>query len=190
MSLLADRLPVATSTTNRPEPPPELPAVEAAQQFYLYGSSGAVWAQFKWVPAGRVYYFPPETRRIEPLLDWVRQELSRLMTLQPGWDGHRAKPITEHALYGTGWVLSALLNQDSVAPQFFPLPDGGIQIEWFADDEIEIEIDGSGQGHVLAAAANGDTIAEGTFDPQAPGELIADVAKFLEELSARVKAER
>jgi hypothetical protein len=120
----------------------------------------------------------------------VAEEVARLRQLRHGWDGYRAKPVTEKALYSLGRVLAAVLKSDSAPPQLAPLTDGGIQIEWLADDDIELEIRGTGEVNVLASAASGETIAEGTMDPDQPGDLAAKVASFLQVLSARVAAGR
>jgi hypothetical protein len=192
MTVLDDRRPVASGMTNKPEPPPELPAVDAAREFYLYGS-GAVgtvlWHGHRAV-GGLVYYSELEPDRLGRLIDWVARELTRLRELRPGWDGHRARSITEEAVNGTVRVLADVLDEESEPPQFFPLPDGGIQVEWYADDDIEVEIDATGEAHALVTAANGDTLVEGTFDPHEASDVVASVASFLKALSTRVAAER
>jgi len=59
----------------------------------------------------------------------------------------RGKPVTREAVYATARVLANLLDRHSQIPQFFPLPDGGIQVEWYADNQIEIDVDGSGEAY-------------------------------------------
>jgi hypothetical protein len=192
MTALDDRRPVASGLTNMPKPPPELPAVDSARQFYLHGSRAAgtvVWHGHR-AAAGLVYYSAPEPDRLARLINWVARELTRMRELQPGWDGHRAVPITEEAVNGTVRALADVLDEDSEPPQFFPLPDGGIQVEWYADDDIEVEIDGKGEAHALVTAANGDIIVEGTFDPHEASDVVVGVARFLKTFSARVAAER
>jgi hypothetical protein len=145
-----------------------------------------------WVVDASFAYAEPEPvpDRLAALLNSVARELVRLRELRPGWDGRQAQPITPRALYTTVRVLAAVLDELSEPPQFFPLPDGGIQIEWYADDEIEIHVDADGKAYVLATTASGDTLVEGPFDPQAPGQIVPDVAKYLKEFSARVVEER
>ena len=205
MTLLVDRQPAASGATRQPEPPPELPDVEDAKQFYLYGqgtylctlTSTTPWTvSTDWWVSHAVrfhhsyYLHQPVSQRLDRLGQTLAQELARLRSLREGWDGRRARPITLEALYGTILALAALLDEESVAPQFFPLPDGGVQFEWYAEDQIEIEVDRTGEAHVLATAANGDVLAEGVFDPQPPSELAATVAQLVKNLSARVGAER
>ncbi len=85
MTILDDRKPVASGTTRKPKPPPQLPTVEAAQQFYLYGAgavSTGLWHVYS--IAGPARYGEPGPRRLASLLDWVSQDLNRLLALRPG----------------------------------------------------------------------------------------------------------
>lgn len=193
MTILDDQRTVASGTTSKAEPPPQLPTVDAARQYYLYGASGVatgggwVFQYATYASAYSVHSKEPDRRAT--LVEWAAQELTRLRKLSRGWDGDRANPITQEALYGAVWVLSALLDEHSRRPQIFPLPDGGIQVEWYAEgDEIEVEIDRTGEAHVLAESAEGTTLAEGTFDPQSPGEMVSLVAKIVRDFSDRVSA--
>lgn len=194
MTILADRRPVASGTTTQPEPPPELPNVDDAQQFYLRGSyvrSTAVrpWASQS-VTTGHVYYVERGSGGLGWLLDRLETELSRLSQLRPRWDGHRARPITREAVYGMATVLARLLDLQSEVPQFFPLPGGGIQVVWVADNEIEIEVDAAGEAQVLATDANGDVLAEGILDSESSSELVSTVVNLLKDLSAQVARAR
>lgn len=205
MTILVDRQSAASGTTRHPEPPPELPGVDDAKQFYLsgqglssfvaagttYWSVGTGWGLTTdiWIPHFS-YSHHRMSRRLDSLGETLVWELKRLRKLPEGWDGRRARPITPEALYGTILALAALMDEESVPPQFFPLHDGGIQFEWYADDQIEIEVNREGEAHVLATNANGDTLAEGAFDPQPPSELTATVAQLVKNLSVRVVAER
>lgn len=191
MTILDDERTVASGTTCKAAPPPQLPAVDAAREFYLYGAHGM--ATRKWVFQGSsypsVYFCVQAPSQRAGLVEWAVQELTRLRQLPKAWDGHRARPITQEALYGAAWVLSTVLNEHSRRPQVFPLPDGGIQIEWYADgEEIEIEIDSAGEAHVLAESAKGDTLAEGSFDPQSPNVTITVITKIVADFSDRVSA--
>jgi hypothetical protein len=138
-----------------------------------------------------VYYgFQPVSSNVDQLAHSLTKELVRLRALRQGWDGRNAKPITPEAIYGTILVLNALLDGNSEPPQFFPLSEGGIQVEWCGHDEVEIAIDGSGEAHVLATAENGDVIAEGILDPIGPSDLVATTAAIVKNLSASIAAER
>jgi len=194
MTVLADRQPVASGAITQPEPPPDLPNVDDAQQFYLSGTYAGSTAAGSWffqtVTPGPVYYVEPGPGGLAWVLVKVAEELSRLRQLRPRWDGHRARPITREAIDAAARVLARLLDAQSEVPQFFPLPGGGIQVEWLADDQIEIEIDGAGEAHVLATSASGNVLAEGILDPQGPSDLVATVAGLVKNLSAEVAAGR
>jgi hypothetical protein len=192
MTILADRQPTPLGTTRQHDPPPELPDVDDAKQFYLYGrgTTGFSWVQHTSRLQQGYYAAPPLPEGLGRLARTLVENLTPLRALRDGWDGRRAKAVTLEALYGTILVLATVLDEDSELPQFFPLPSGGIQFEWYAEDQIEIEVNRAGEAHVLATAANGDVLAEGVFDPQPPSELAGIVAQLVKNLSARVAAER
>jgi hypothetical protein len=194
MTILADRQPIASGATTQPAPPPELPDVDDAQQFYLSGSYTGFTRVSSWA-CGTIsrpmYYVEHGTGGFAWVLRGIVEELSRLSQLCPRWDGYRAQPITREAIYAAVQVLPYLLDQTSEPPQFFPLPSGGIQVEWLSgSQQIEIEIDQAGEAYVVATAADGDVIAEGVLDSQGPSELVTTVAGLVKNLSAEVAAER
>lgn len=192
MTLVDDRRPKASGTTTEQAPPLELPDVYDAQQFYLLeaGAQQSAWSYHHLVPRP-VCYIEPRSGGLGRLVAKLSGELTRLGQLHPGWDGRQAKPITQQAAYAAvGVVLTLMLDGQSEFPQFFPLPDGGIQVEWYADDQVEIAIDGRGEAHVLATAANGDVVAEGIFDPRVPSELAATTTALVKRVSAQFATER
>lgn len=194
MAVLEYRGPVAPGAISQPTPRPALPNVDDAQQFYLSGpyagTTSSAFGYFQNVVVGQVCYVESEQGGLALLLDKVTGELGRLLQLRPGWDGHRARQITHEAVFATARVLARVLDRHSEIPQFFPLADGGIQVEWYADEQIEIEIDGAGDAHVLATAANGEVVAEGSFDPQGSSDLVSSIAAMVRSLSAHVAVER
>lgn len=112
--------------------------------------------------------------------------LKPLLALGPGWDGYRARPVTAEAADGVHAVIIALMRREFAPPQYFPLPDGGIQAEWHAGDEITIEVDGTGSAYVLAVKATGEMVADAEFDPASGGETGAAVRDLLAVISRRV----
>jgi hypothetical protein len=75
-------------------------------------------------------------------------------------------------------------------PQFFPLPNGGLQLEWHAGGEdIEIEVDPSGTAFVLATNATGEVLLEGDLDSTGSDSYTA-LVNALVELSERVATAR
>lgn len=190
MTVLVDRHPMASGATSEPTPAPELPDIDDAQQYYLAGSNQGIAVGPVYVMGAPVYIEPPPGG-LALVLRKVVDELSRLGDLQSGWDGRRARRVTREAIYATAAILGRLLDRHSEAPQFFPLPGGGIQVMWCADEiEIEIEIDSSGEAQIIAEAASGEVIVEGIIDSQESPDLIRVAAGLVRRASGHVAAER
>jgi hypothetical protein len=86
-------------------------------------------------------------------------------------------------------LLGVLTGPTSAPPQLFPLSDGGIELGWrAAGDELEIEVESTGNTHVLAVTAQDETIAEGPLDPLHFDEQMANTRAFLDRLSRQVSA--
>jgi hypothetical protein len=192
MTLVDDRRPVASGTTSPTDPPPVLPNVDEARRFYVAGRYVPHVSSFHPATPGTVYYVETGFGGLGERLDLVAAELTQMLQLRPGWDGRHAGPVTQAAVYTAGLVLLRLLAESQEVPQLFPLPSGGLQAEWYADDElgIEIEIDAAGEAYLLATAADGEVLAEGTLDAQAPSELASTAARLLGEFSGNVAARR
>lgn len=122
-----------------------------------------------------------------PWVDIAEVQLKELLALRRGWDGRWAAPVTVEAVETVIGVLEALMTETSLPPQFFPLADGGIQLEWHAGgDDIEVEVDGAGEAHVLAIDSTEQTVADGILTPD-HRDRIDDVARFLGQISDRVR---
>jgi hypothetical protein len=193
MSAVADRLPTSPGLTSPLDPPPDLPSAEAAREFYLYGTDAIAPVAWSYAPRNEAWIaggVSQKRDRLTSLLNLVAAELRRIQRLRPGWDSHHAVPVTQAAVYGAASLLGRVLDATSEPPQIFPLADGGIQVEWYAGDEIDIEIDSGGTAHVLATSSAGPILIEGSFDPQTPSQIISDLTKYVRELSAWVAEER
>lgn len=191
MSKVADRPPATSPGTTSPsDPPPNLPSADAAREFYVYGMSAASagwWHQ----PIGWTFSQTPEPTRFNALISLLAQQLTRLRLLRAGWDGESARPVTDEAIYGAGWLLDRILDTESEPPQIFPLTDGGVQIEWYAaGDEIDIDVDSRGMVHVLATKSSGEVVIEGSADPHQPSQLLGDLSKHVRSFSEWVAQER
>src|SRR2546430_13778040 len=55
---------------------------------------------------------------------YVEHELNRLLSLEAGWNGYRSRRVTHEAVIAAVNALSQLIDEQSLPPQFFPLPDG------------------------------------------------------------------
>jgi hypothetical protein len=178
MSALADR-PVASGLTLRPLPAPQLGSVAAAEQFFIDSPDTG---------ARRLTIEVPGTERwLRPwFVEYVEAGLNGLLALPDGWDGRRGRAITIPAAQFTVQVLAVLMNDASAPPQFFPLPDGGIQAEWHVGgNHIEVEIDGNGEAHVLAQTSDGAYVTNGVVTQDDP-DVLTSARELLQVLSARL----
>lgn len=120
-------------------------------------------------------------------VELTERELNRLIALGEGWDGGRGRSTTKQALIATIQVLARLLDEESAAPQFFPLPDGGVQLEWLvAGNSVVIEIDARGEAYVLATTEKDSVVVEGVYGPE-DLDLARHLQKFLNALSRLVR---
>lgn len=116
--------------------------------------------------------------------------LNSLLDLRDGWDGHRAHAVTIPATEATVRVLASLMDETSAPPQLFPLPDGGLQIEWHVGgNSIEVEIDAGGEPCVLARTHDGATVADGVIALGEPDAQLLATRGFLRALSTRLEHE-
>lgn len=147
-------------------------------------------------PTGRhrlsIYALNEPSAPLPPLLSHAQGQLQSLVDLPAAWDGRRAKPVTQASVEAIVKVLvGAALDQECILPQYFPLPDGGVQIEWHADgQDIEIEADGDGSVHVFAAGPDvGTTQVDDTLTGTvADVTLLSALRKALRQLTERVAA--
>jgi len=180
MTLLDDR-PIASGITRRPQPGPTLPHRDASDDFFLGhpDSSRQVTLSVPGMPRGLRPWW----------VEYVEQELNKLLRLRSGWDGRRALPVERRAVEAMVGVLATLMDETSALPQLFPLVDGGLQAEWHVGgNDIEVEVDGAGHAHVLATTVGEETIAEGVLEPSHARQLLDASRSFLQQLSARIAA--
>jgi hypothetical protein len=96
-----------------------------------------------------------------------------LAELREDWDGYGARPVDRHALVVAEKLVRETLRVGWPTPEIFPIPDGGVQLEWSAGSmELELEIEPGGRGVVFV----GDDPKSGRrFD----GELPRDTALLM-----------
>lgn len=67
--------------------------------------------------------------------------LEELLSLPPGWDGGRGKPVSVGVAIMARSCIGALAQADLRDPQIVPLADGGLQLEWHSGGfDIEMRI--------------------------------------------------
>lgn len=129
-----------------------------------------------------------------PLPTWAgdaEQQLQLLVELPRGWDGRRAEPVTELAVKTVVLVLAEVMAGGTPSPQYFPLPDGGLQVEWHAGGhDIEVEVEGDGSLHVLSAEPEGTAVDAELAAASPDSPVLTDLRTALERLTDRVAAAR
>jgi hypothetical protein len=179
MTALADH-PAASGLTLRPLPEPGRSTIGIAPYLPLAGAAE---------PTRRLTIDLAGVERWQrpAFVQYIEAELNSLLELRAGWDGRRARAITLLATEATVRVLASLMNDTSAPPQLFPLPDGGLQVEWHVGgNSIEVETDASGEPHLLARASDGTMIAEGAIVLGEPDAQLLTTRNFLQGLSQRL----
>jgi hypothetical protein len=175
---LLDR-PIADGSTLHQRTLPATSGSQAAGNFYRRGIEAPV-RQIEITILER-----DGSQRRAWLASYMEDQLNSLLRLRPGWDGHRALPLTDEAVGSAITVLFALTNDLSLPPQVFPLPDGGLQMEWHAGQSVEVEIDGAGEAHALIADEAGALVMNEELLPQ-DDVRFSQVRQAIEQLSIRL----
>jgi hypothetical protein len=184
MTLLLDR-PASAGLTLSPQTQRPAPELRTAEDFYLKGADREPDRTIQI----RVLAGDGSLRRTW-LASYMEDHVNFLLKLLPGWDGYRAAPLSVEAAKAGVEVLFAIADDLSLPPQLFPLSDGGLQLEWHvADDDLEIEVDSTGNAHTLATDAGGRIIVDQEVMPGEPDTLHATRAA-LRRLSARLAGAR
>ena len=149
MIQIHDRAHASNLTTYR-LPPPAQPSLASARDFLWTGPAELIEPQLGIrILAGGAWRY-------------VEQELNRLLALGPGWNGYRSRRVTREAAVASFSVLVNLIDEQSLPPQFFPLPDGGVQLVWrVAGDTLEVQFNALGEGDAIGEWANGEAFVDG-----------------------------
>jgi hypothetical protein len=124
--------------------------------------------------------------RCDWLASHIESRINELLTLGPGWDGYHANLITIDAVGTVVDVLAHLSTDLVVPPLVFPLPDGGMQVEWHAGREaVEIEVDAEGDAHLLVTDETGAIVMNTELPPDDSAGFAA-ARRAVERLSARL----
>ena len=122
-----------------------------------------------------------------PLIEFGCVQLNRLLALDSGWDGRSANRVSPvAAIHALNW-LYLVADSWSADPQVFPLPDGGVQLEWLANGEaLELEVSPEGSLDALGVDGAGNVIVEGEFAVGSALRSVIDVKKYLAHISDQV----
>lgn len=171
---LLDR-PIASGSTLY-RPPRRSAVQQEARDFYQHGVRE---------PPKRYLQIHAGDHWGDSLARYLEEKFNELLQLSPGWDGGRAREVSDKAV-GSALRLLFSLNLGDLPPQIFPLVDGGIQVEWHAARRsLVVEVDAAGDCHALAVDEHGTEIFndEVTLDPK---QHVDEVDAILHGIITRV----
>jgi hypothetical protein len=85
---------------------------------------------------------PPERDLSGQVEQRITHRLETLLELNAGWDGADAHSIDPEPLVVAGRLIAQAISAGLPEPELFPVPDGGVQVEWRAGPvELELEIE-------------------------------------------------
>lgn len=180
MTQLIDR-PITAGSTLNSLTYPVVPDLQTADDFYERGADDASGREVTIRATG-----PAGSLRQTWLASYMESQINALRRLRPGWDGHRADPVSDEAVGSVVHLMSQFAGELSLPPMVFPTADGGLQLEWHADREsVEVEVDGTGDAHVLATDESGCIVLNTEL---AAGEVhgLAQAQQAVERLSMRL----
>jgi hypothetical protein len=91
--------------------------------------------------------------------------------LPENWDSYGSRPIQPAAIERASEALDFLSSINLPPPQIFPVPGGGLQLEFEQDGrELEIEFLPDGSTEYLMVASNGEML-EGSIPSGSKGDL-------------------
>ncbi|HEX9271499.1 MAG TPA: hypothetical protein VGA01_04710 [Candidatus Binatia bacterium] len=105
--------------------------------------------------------------RATPWLRAAQHKISELARLAENWDSYGSRPIQSMAIEQASIAIEHLSDISLPPPQIFPVPGGGLQLEFEQDGrELEIEFLPDGSTEYLMVASNGamreDSIPSGS----------------------------
>jgi hypothetical protein len=112
---------------------------------------------------------------------WLRraqQKLKELSELTENWDSYGSRPIQQKASETAAELLTETANFGLPEPQIFPVPGGGLQLEWeSAKRELELEILPDGEIEYLIVDREGK-MRENKISPSWMDEIYRLVSWF------------
>lgn len=174
--------PIGSGSTLHPRDRFAFPGVSEAEDFYVRGPRPLRKIEIQ--VSG-----PSVSLRHTWLASYMEVQINDLLRLQPGWDGRRAQPPTDAAVGSAVDLLFAVADDLSLPPQVFPLPDGGLQLEWHARASVEIEVDAEGVAHVLTVDQDGTTVLNDELEGS-DSALLEKARAAIQQLTIRLARAR
>lgn len=121
---------------------------------------------------------------------WILDAVTALLGPAEGWDGRRAHPVTQEAAMAALEIAGRLVAGHHLLPEIFPLPDGGLQLEWHVFGAgVEIEVDGAGAPFGVATDAAGQALWERDFSV-AEVSALDDLRRFVAKMAHNLESAR
>ena len=116
-------------------------------------------------------------------------QINRLLALPERWDGGHAAAISPRSAIISLHLVAYLVDEAVPPPQVFPLPDGGVQLEWLIDGNgLEIEVTPAGVANALGVDSDELTQIDGQFGADAHALSLAK--SYLRLISKPLLADR
>ena len=158
-----------------------LPSLGVPEAFYAHRAQQATVRRRIHIELGGLDALSPR----KWLAAHAEDEINQLLALENGWDGRHADPVSSDAVQAAVEALFAIAPEQVLPPQFFPLPDGGLQLEWHALSSIELEVGPDGELHILMTDDNDEV----TFNDEVTlpnANVSRDVRAHLTAMTKRV----
>lgn len=127
---------------------------------------------------------PASDAAVQHVLKAAASQLRPLLQLDEGWDGAHARKVDQNAAVTSLWVIANLVSDIMVLPQVFPLPDGGIQLEWLIDGNgLEIDVAPAGEIGILGVDRDGRSHIDVEARPGTGGAPIEIARDYLREIA-------
>ena len=105
-----------------------------------------------------------------PWLSATQRKIAELAQLPENWDSYGSRPIRPAAIEQAADILAYLSKLNLPRPQIFPVPGGGIQLE-FQQERRELEIEILPDGSIEFLVVEGGEMREGSIPSGSSGEV-------------------
>jgi hypothetical protein len=119
--------------------------------------------------------------RLPPWFDVAMRSIAPLLALPPNWDSYGGQPIDPKAAMGALQLLMAAMKEDKPMPQFVPVSNGGVMLEWHTmNGDLEIEVMPS--GYIRAVFDDAAEWEEPIEIAGIPGALIRSIQEWINKV--------
>lgn len=110
----------------------------------------------------------------------VERQLNELLAMRAGWNEGRGAALSDVAVKVAVPMVFEILRDQALAPQLFPLPDGGLQFEWHIEgSSIEVEVEPDGSAFAVAETRDREIEIEEDVDDSTLAKLHAFLGRIV-----------